>query len=95
MSKSDFLKSGVTGIEKEWKQMDMTAKEAKKKCKKDILELQSKKGKFKKKLEDIAIQSETQDNDLKVLKDKVKEEVADLNKINKQIFDQEKQIKML
>ena len=54
-----------------------------------------KKGKFKKKLEDIAVQSETQDNDLKVLKDKVKEEVADLNSINKQIFDQEKQIKML
>ena len=67
-------------------------KEAKKKCKKDIELLNQKKVKFKKKLEDLAIQSETQDNDLKVLKDKVKEEVADLNNINKQIVDQEKQI---
>ena len=53
-----------------------------KRLKHELQQLDIKKKRYKKKLEEITIQSETQDMDLEVLRKQVKREVNDLNKLN-------------
>lgn len=48
----------------------------------EFKEIESKKKKYKRKLEDIQQESLTQDQELQILKNKVRDEIQDLNKIN-------------
>lgn len=63
--------------------------------KKSIQDLEVKKKKYKKKLEEIAQQAETQDQDIAVLQNKVADEVSELNHVNLEIEKNLKEISRL
>lgn len=70
--------------DEEYQKMEeaLPEKKLKKKIRKDILELESMKKKYKKKLNEMQLEAETRAIEIDRMKNKVKEEVDDINRIN-------------
>ena len=66
--------------------------DVKKRLKADILKLEKKKASYYKKIDEITSRSEAAEQDLFVLKNKVRDEVSDLNRLNFQIDNEMQQI---